>query len=203
MDKWKKLADIKTVNEVINALKERNIEAFFVENKEEAKNKVLEMIPEGQRALTSTSVTLEEAGIKEEIDNSGRFISVRKEYMGLSHDKDAEKIRQLRSTPDVMVGSVHAITESGEIIVASNTGSQLAGYSYGAFKLIIVVGTQKIVKDMDEAIKRLYEYVVPLEEKHMQDLYGVGTNVSKLLIINKETVKDRIKVIFVNEVLGF
>jgi hypothetical protein len=123
--------------------------------------------------------------------------------MALSHDKDADRIRELRSTPDVIIGSVHAVTEDGQVLIASNTGSQLAPYSYSASKVIWVVGTHKIVKSFEEGIKRINEYIVPLEEEHMQKLYGRGTNVSKLLVFNKEVAKDRVTLIFVNEVLGF
>lgn len=203
MDDWKKLKDKQTVEKVIDALAKRNIEAFFVENKEQARKKVWSLLPKGSRVLTSTSLTLEEIGIHDEIEKSTQIKSVRKEYMALDHKKDAAKIRQLRSTPDIVMGSIHGVTEDGQVLIASNTGSQLAPFVYSAPKVIWVVGTQKIIKNFDEGMKRLYEYVVPLEEQHMQKLYGVGTNVSKLLIFNKEVAKDRVKLIFVNEVLGF
>lgn len=203
MDNWKKLADKLTVEKVISALEPRNINAFYVESGQEAKEKVLSLLPKGSRVLTSTSITLETIGLHDEIEESNEIKSVRKAYMSLNHEKDSDKIRELRSTPEIVIGSVHAVTEGGEVIIASNTGSQLAPYAYSAKKVIWVVGTQKIVKDIDEGMKRIREYIVPLEEKHMQSLYGVGTNISKLLILNKEKAKDRITLIFVNEVLGF
>lgn len=203
MDTWDKLASKETVEKIIIELEKRGITAFFVQTKEDALKKVMEIIPHGSDVLVSTSVTAEQIGLKDEIDNSDDYISVRKQYMSLDHEKDAEKIRKLRSTPDYITGSVHAVTEKGEIIIASNTGSQIPGYAYSAGKVVWVVGTQKIVKNLDFAFKRLYEYVVPKEEKHMQDLYGIGTNVSKILIFNKEKAKDRVYIIFVNEVLGF
>lgn len=203
MDNWKKLKDRQTVEKVMSALMDRNINTSYVENGKEAKEKIWSMLPKGSRVLTSTSVTLEEIGIHDEIEKSTNIKSVRKEYMALDHKKDGARIRELRSTPEIIIGSVHAVTQNGEVVVASNTGSQIAPYAYSAKKVIWVVGTQKIVKDMEEAMRRLYEYVVPLEEKHMQSLYGVGTNVSKLLIFNKEKLKDRVTLIFVNEVLGF
>lgn len=203
MDNWDKLTPKETVEKIIIELEKRGITAFLVQTKEDALKKVMEIIPHGSDVLVSTSVTAEQIGLKDKIDNSDDYISVRKQYMSLNHEKDAEKIRKLRSTPDYITGSVHAVTEKGEIIIASNTGSQIPGYAYSAGKVIWVVGTQKIVKNLDFAFKRLYEYVVPKEEKHMQDLYGVETNVSKVLIFNKEKAKDRVYIIFVNEVLGF
>lgn len=203
MDNWKSLADKNTVDKVITALKERGIEGFFVETGKEAKKKVWEILTPGSRVLTSTSITLETIGLHDEIEKSADIRSVRKEYMALDHQKDGDRIKELRATPDFIIGSVQAVTEEGEVLIASNTGSQIAPYVYSAKKVIWVVGTQKIVKDLDAGMKRLYDYVVPLEEKHMQGLYGRGTNVSKLLIFNKEVALDRVKIIFVNEVLGF
>jgi L-lactate utilization protein LutC len=203
MDNWNKLANKVTVDKVIDALAKRNIESFYVDTGNDAKKKVFELLPKGSRVLTSTSITLETIGLHDEVEESTEIKSVRKEYMALDHEKDAAKIRELRSTPEIVIGSVHAVTHDGQVLIASNTGSQIAPYSYSAKKVIWVVGTQKIVKDLDEGMKRLNEYVVPLEEKHMQSLYGVGTNISKLLIFNKEVAKDRVTLIFVNEALGF
>lgn len=203
MDKFTKIPDDNTISETINALKERGIDAEVVETGEEAKEKVMSLLPEGSRALTSTSVTLEEIGIHDEIEKTNKVISVRKEYMALDHEKDAEKIRVLRSTPEIVIGSVHAVTKKGEVMIASNTGSQLAPYVYSAKKVIWVVGAQKIVNDLNEGNERLYKYIVPLEDKHMQSLYGVNTNVSKLLIFNREIAPDRVTLIFVKEKLGF
>lgn len=200
---WTKIPTDQEIKEVISALNDRNISAEVVASGEDAKNRVLELLPNGARVLTTTSITLEEIGIHDKIEQTDKVVSVRKEYMALDHTKDAEKIRHLRSTPDVVIGSAHAVTKNGEVLIASNTGSQLASYVYGADKVIWVVGAQKIVENLEEANKRLYEYVVPLENKHMQSLYGINTNVSKILIFNKEPVKDRIKLIFVKEVLGF
>lgn len=203
MKDFSALADKASIDETIKNLKPRNITAFLVENSEEAKKKIIELLPKHARVLASTSVTLEETGIKDLIDQGADYVSVRKEYMAFDHEKEADKIRISRSTPDIIVGSVHAVTKQGEVIIASNTGSQLPGYTAGAGKVIWVVGVQKIVDNLDEAMERLNDYVVPLEEKHMQGLYGVGTNVSKLLIFNKEVKTDRVILIFVNEKLGF
>ena len=95
------------------------------------------------------------------------------------------------------------MTEDGKILVASKTGSQMAAYVYGASHVIFVAGAQKIVKDLDEGIRRIYEHSLPLEEKRAMKAYDVGSEVNKMLIINKEIQKGRIKMILVNEVLGF
>ncbi|HYM65148.1 MAG TPA: LUD domain-containing protein [Candidatus Sulfotelmatobacter sp.] len=203
MNNWNKLVDKKIVEETIENLKSRGIDSFFVETAIDAKEKVLELLPKDSKVLVGQSQTLNEIGITDEIENSDKYISVRKEYTGLDRQKDADKIRILRSTPDIILGSVHAVTESGEILIASNTGSQLASYVSGAGKVIWVIGLQKIVENLDSGFKRVYEYVLPLESERLKKLYGVGSNVSKLLIYNKEVVPGRVTIIFVNQSLGF
>ena len=203
MKDFSKLAQKQTVEEIITNLKQRGINAFSVETGEDAKKKVMEIIPKGTRVLASASVTLETTGIRNEIDESGKYVSVRKEYMAFDREKEADKIRISRSTPDFIVGSVHAVTEKGEVMIASNMGSQLAGYVYGAGKVIWVVGTQKIVKDIDMGFERIYKHSFPLESERLKKQFGVESNVSKILIYNKEPFTNRITLIFVNEVLGY
>ena len=203
MKDFKELADKQAIEETIKNLKPRGIEVFFVETGKEAKNKVLEIIPKGSRVLTGQSQTANQIGLPEELDDSGEYISVRKEYMALDREKDADKIRVARSTPDFIVGSVHAVTKQGEVLIASHTGSQLAAYVSGAGKVIWVVGAQKIVNDLEEAEKRIFEYVLPLESERLKKLYGVGSKVSKLLRFSNEVVSGRVTLILVNEKLGF
>lgn len=203
MNKWTTIPTDEEIEKVIAALKERNINAEVVNTGKEAKEKILSLLPNGSRVLVSASVSAEEIGLKDEIENSNNLVSVRKEYMALDRATDAVKIRKLRGAPEIIIGSVHAVTKNGEVLIASNTGSQLAPYVYSAQKVIWVVGAQKIVENIEEGMKRINEYIVPLEEKHMQSLYGVSTNVSKILIFNKEVAKERVTLIFVKEVLGY
>lgn len=203
MNKWTKLADRTTIEEIEKKLKENGVESFYTKTAKEAKSKVLELIPKGTRVLTAQSQTLLDAGITQEIEDSDHYVSVRKEYMALDRVKESDKIRTARSIPDYIVGSVNAITKKGEILIASNTGSQITAYAGGAGKVIWVIGIQKIVNNLDEGLKRIYEYVLPLESERLKKLYGVGSNVSKLLIFDKEVVRGRVTIIFVNESLGF
>ena len=102
-----------------------------------------------------------------------------------------------------MVGSVHAVTEDGKIVIASNSGSQLAPYAFSAAKVIWIVGTQKIVKNLDEAMKRIEEYTLKLEDERLMNVYGMHSSIRKVLTINSEIMPGRITLIFVKEVLGF
>lgn len=203
MDQWNQLTDKPTVDKTITALRENGIEAFFVDNKQSASEKILNLIPKGAEIMNMTSVTLEIISTTKEINESGNYNSVRNKLNSMDRSTQGLEMQKMGAAPEWVIGSVHAVTQDGSVLIASNTGSQLPAYVYGSSHVIWVVGTQKIVKDTDEGIKRIYDYVLPLESERAKKAYGTGSNVSKLLIINKEVKPDRITLIFVNEVLGF
>lgn len=190
------------INKTADALRPNGFSVEIVENGDEAKEKVLALIPKGSEVFTATSVTLESTGIDKALNNSENYKPVRDKLYSKTVDKRDKK--RLGAAPEYAVGSVHAITEDGKVVVASNTGSQMSSYVYGADHVIWVVGAQKIVKDLDEAMKRIYDYVLPLESERAHKAYGVeGSFVSKLLIFNREAQLDRITIIIVKEPLGF
>src|SRR4030095_3758051 len=161
------------------------------------------MIPEGSEVFLGASVTLETLGIKDIIDKSGRYDDIRTKMFAMDRETQGREIRKLGGAPDFAAGSVHAVTEEGLVMIASNTGSQLGPYASGAGKVIWVVGAQKIVKDLDEGLRRIYEYDLPLETEHMRQLYNAGTGVNKVLIVNREIRPNRITMIIVKEQLGY
>lgn len=185
------------------ALEANNIQAFIAANGEAAKKKVFELIPQGAEVLSMTSVTLDALGISKEINESGKYNSVRTNFLNKDAVPPREK-QKMGAAPEWAIGSVHAVTLDGKVIIASNTGSQLPAYAYGANHVMWVVGAQKIVKNLDEGMKRLYEYILPLESERAKKAYGVpGSFISKLLIVNREVQKGRITVILINESLGY
>ncbi|HZM21111.1 MAG TPA: LUD domain-containing protein [Anaerolineales bacterium] len=198
-----KLVDNKQIERVVKALEANGIHAVIAENGEEAKHMFFEMIPEGSEVFLGASVTLETLGIKDIIDKSGRYDAIRPKMFAMDRETQGREIRKLGGAPDFAAGSVHAVTEEGLVMIASNTGSQLGPYASGAGKVIWVVGAQKIVKDLDEGFRRIYEYNLPLETEHMRQLYNAGTGVNKMLIINREIRPNRITMIIVKEQLGF
>jgi hypothetical protein len=204
---WNKLASKSTLNKTVKALKTAGIESIIVPTSNDAKKKVLSLIPKEAEVFQMTSVTLDTIGISKEINDSGKYNSVRNKFLKLDRVKDGIKMQKLGAAPEWVVGSVHAVTEDGKVLIASNTGSQLSAYVYGAAHVIWVVGTQKIVANLDEAMKRIYDYVLPLETVRARKAYGLPdtfhSNVSKLLIVNKEVNPKRITIIFVTEELGF
>ena len=184
------------------ALRENGLEVFIAADGAAAKAKALEIIPAGAEVMTNTSQTGESIGLYKELNESGKYDPVRKKFAAMDK-KDAGRKRRLGAAPVWSIGSVHAVTETGSALVASATGSQLPGYINGAAHVLWVVGAQKIVPDFESAMKRIYDYVLPLEDARAQKAYGVGSAVNKMMILNKEAAKGRINMILIKEVLGF
>ena len=198
-----KLASDDQIKRAAEALEANGIHPVIAENGEEAKRIFFELIPEGAEIFLGASVTLETLGIKDEIDKSGRYDALRPKMFAMNRETQGREIRKLGGAPDYAAGSVHAVTEDGQVLIASKTGSQLGPYASGAGKVIWVVGAQKIVKDFNEGLRRIQEYCYPLEEEHMQQLYKTGTGINKILIVNNEIRPNRITMIIVKEELGF
>lgn len=204
MANWDKLANDQSIQTTIDSLQKNGIEAEIVATSKEAKKRVLKIIPPQAEVLTMTSETLNAASLTDEINKKdGQYKPIRDKLYSMDRNTQKQEMNRLGAAPEYAVGSVHAVTEDGRLLIASNSGSQLPSYVYAAGKVILVVGAQKIVKNTDEGIKRIYEYVLPLEDKRAQKAYGVSSNVSKLLIINKEVATGRLRVIIVKEKLGF
>jgi L-lactate utilization protein LutC len=197
------LADNSRVRRAAAALEANGISALRAADAAEAKEVVLGLIPEGSQVHHGASISLDVAGITDEIDKSGRYESLRPRIFSMDRQTRADEIRRLSSAPEVMLGSVHAVTETGSLLAASMGGSQLGPYVSGAARVILVVGTQKIVPDLEEGLRRIDEYSFPLEDARAQAAYGIHSAVNKVLIINREIVPGRITVVFVDEVLGF
>jgi LUD domain len=185
------------------ALEANGITVYRAPNNAEAKRIVLDLIPVGSQVHHGASQSLDASGIAEEIERSGRYEPLRSRVFSMDRATQADEIRRLTASPDVMLGSVNAVTETGSLVAASATGSQLGPYVSGAGKVILVVGTQKIVPDLQDALRRIDEYVFPLEDARTQAAYGVHSGVSKLLIINREWTPERITVVLCDEALGF
>ena len=191
------------IDRTVGALRQNGINAMVVENGAEARQKFLAMLPEGAEVMNMTSMTLEAIGVAQEILESGRYQAVRKRLLSMDKHTQASEMHKLGAGPDWAVGSVHAVTEAGEVLVASATGSQLPAYAYGAQHVIWVVGAQKLVKDFAEGMQRLHEYSLPYEDERSRKAYGVGSGVNKVLVINQEGTRERISMIIVKEKLGY
>ena len=196
-------ADDARVTRTATALEANGIGVLRAADAADAKRIVLGLIPAGSQVYHGASQSLADSGITEAIEKSGRFDPIRPRIWSMDRQTQGDEIRRLTSSPDVMLGSVHAVTETGSLVAASMGGSQLGPYVSGAGRVILVVGTQKIVSDLDEAMRRVYDYAFPLEDARAQAEYGIHSAVNKVLIINREITPGRVTVVLVDEVLGF
>ena len=197
------VAEDASVKRATAALEANGITVLRAPDHDEARRIVLDLIPDGAQVHHGASQSLEVSGIVDAIEKSGRYEHLRPRLWSMDRTTQADEIRRLGAAPDVMLGSVHAVTETGSLITASMGGSQLGPYVSGAGKVILVVGTQKIVPDLEEGLRRVNDYAFRLEDARAQLAYGIHSAVNKVLIINREIVPGRITVVFVDEVLGF
>jgi acyl-CoA hydrolase len=202
--KWTTLASEETIEKTKSALIGNGFEVIVATDREDAKQKTLALIPEGAEIMTMTSITLKDLGIADEINTSGKYDSVRNKLNSMDHATQGREMKKLGAAPDYAIGSVTALTQDGHAIIASNTGSQLPAYAYGASHVIFVVGSQKIVPNNDEGIKRAYEHALPLESVRAHEAYGVpGSSINKMLIFDTENTKGRVTIVIVPENLGY
>ena len=200
--RWGVRADDVRVKRTMAALEANGITVLRASDAA-AKRMVLDLIPDASPVHQGASQTLDVLGITYEIEKSGRYAALRPRIWSMDRETEAHEIRRLGAAPDVMLGSVHAVTETGSLLAASMSGSQLGPYASGAGRVIFVVGTQKIVPDLEQGLLRINEYAYRLEDARAQAAYGVRSAVNKVLIINREITPGRITVVFVDEVLGF
>ena len=197
------LADDVRVRRTTAALEGNGFEVLRAADAAEANRIVLGLIPDGSHVYHGASETLATTGITDAIEKSGRYEPIRPRNWSMDRVTQADEMRRLSASPDVMLGSVHAVTETGSLMAASMGGGQLGPYASGAGRVVLVVGTQKLVSDLDEGLRRINEYSFPLEDARAQAAYGIHSAVNKVLIINAEINPGRIIVVLVDEVLGF
>ncbi len=200
------IPDSKVINETADALRERGVEVFIVSNRNEALNKIKEIIPKGASVNNGSSRTLEEIGFIDYLKSDTHGWN--NLHAAVVAEKDPAQQGELRNKAlfaEYYLGSVHAISETGEMIIASASGSQLPHIAFTSLNLIFVAGVQKIAPTYDGAMKRLREYVIPLEDKRMKDAGMGGTMLSKIFTFEREPVfmGRKVRMILVKEKLGF
>lgn len=201
-DQFSTAAPEAIIQGVATAIRANNIDVRVVDTRAEAKDLVLELVPTGAEVHSGKSKTLQDLGLVQELFESGRYDSVRGRYMKMDRQTQSREIRKLMAAPDYMLGSVQAVTDSGDLVVASASSSQLGPYASGAGRLILVVGSQKIVRDLDEAMRRIEQKVFPYEDEIVRERMKIGTFIGKLLILRREWIDGRITVILVREPVG-
>jgi hypothetical protein len=168
-----------------------------------ARTRITDLIPEGASVFTGASETLRLSGIEDDLNASGRYDAIKPRVLAIDRVSGADDIRRLLAGPDVIVGSVHALTETGSLAIASGSGSELPGYAGGAGRAIWVVGAQKVVPDLAAALRRVDDHCLPLESARTLEVHGWPSAVNRLLILNAEHRPGRGTVLLLREAVGF
>ena len=197
------LASAERIATAAAALQRNGIGSHVTGSGAEARRLVSSLLPDGAEVYNNTSQTLEAIGVADDIERSGRYQPLRLRLYRMDREMQRREMRTLAASPDYVVGSVHALTEGGSLLIASASGSQLGPLVSGAGHVILVIGAQKIVSDVPTGMRRIYEYCYPLEDARARRAYGVPSGVNNILIINKVITPGRVTAIIVNERLGF
>jgi len=168
-----------------------------------ARARIKDLIPVGASVFTGASETLRLSGIEQDLNASGRYDAIMTRGQAMDRGTQLAEIWRLISTPDVIVGSVHAVTETGSLVIASASGSQLPGYAGGSLRAIWVVGAQKVVPDLSTALRRVEDHCLPLESDRAMKVYGQPSAINRLLILNAEPEPGRGIVLLLREAVGF
>jgi hypothetical protein len=196
-------APAESLQQAAAALTAHGFTADILDDAAAARSRVKDLIPEGASVFTGASETLRLSGIDEDINTSGRYQAIKPHVLAMDRVTGADDIRRLLASPDVAVGSVAAVTETGSLVVASGSGSQLPGYAGGAARAIWVVGAQKVVPDLSTALRRVEDHCLPLESARTQVAYGWRSAINRLLILNAEPRPGRGIVLLLREAIGF
>ena len=201
-ERFTALPDAQELAATVVALEEHGFSVEVVDGPDDARTAVLARIPAGSSVMTNTSVTLTETGIADAINDGGPYESARNKMFALDFETQVQQMKAIGGQPDYALGSVHAVTHDGTLVIASASGSQLASYAWGAANVIFVVGAQKLVPTLQAAHERINTYSLKLEDARAYAAYGQHSVVGKVLEIHQEQ-PGRISVVLIRQAVGF
>ena len=201
-DSFTTLPDEHALQATVVALEEHGFSVELVDDLDAARQAVLARIPEGSSVMTNTSVTLQETGIADAINDGGPYESARNKMFALDFETQVQQMKAIGGQPGYALGSAHAVTRDGSLVIASASGSQLASYAWGAANVIFVIGAQKLVPDLAAAHQRIYQHSLKLEDARAQAAYGQHSYVGKVLEIHQE-LPGRIHIVLIRQQVGF
>jgi hypothetical protein len=201
-DRFTTLPDEHTLAATVTALEEHGFSVEVVDDLDAARQAVLARIPRGSSVMTNTSVTLADTGIADAVNENGHYESARARMAGLDFATQLQEMKAIGGQPDYALGSVHAVTRDGTLVIASASGSQLASYAWGAANVIFVVGAQKLVPTLEAARERLYSHSLVLEDARAVVAYGQHSTVGKILEIHSE-LPGRIHIVLIRQAVGY
>ena len=190
-----------TLEALAERLRARNFEVVILDDGAAATAEVLARVPEGSQVHTGKSKTLEDIGIFQEFMENEKYDFIRRRTLKMDRKTQLDEMRKAGAAPDIMVNSAHAVTEAGQIVMTSATGSQIGPIAYGAGKLILVIGSQKVVPDLDTAFRRIEDYVIPYEEDRLNVAHGVA-RMNRTLILEGDHTPGRTTIILVRQPIG-
>ena len=196
------LPDEQRLESTVVALEEHGFSVEVVDDLDAARDAALARIPDRASVMTYTSVTLQQTGIEKAINDGGPYDSIRNKMMALDFATQAQQMKAIAAQPDYALGSVHAVTRDGTVVIASASGSQLAALAWGATNVIFVVGAQKLVATLDAAHERIFKHSLKLEDARALAAYGQNSSVGKILEIHQE-LPGRIHIILIRQPVGF
>jgi hypothetical protein len=189
------------IQAVAAALTANNMETVVVDTGQEAAQRVLDLVPEGAEVHSGKSKTIEDIGLHAAFE-SGPYEWIRGRYVKMDRQTQAREIRKLTGAPDYMLGSAQAIMQEGALVFASYSASQIGPIATGAGRVLLVVGSQKIVPNLEMAIRRIETHVFPYEDASLRAQLGVGTKLAKLLVSYAGARPGRVTVFLVREPVG-
>jgi L-lactate utilization protein LutC len=203
---FNELATSEQLTTTVHALRANGFLAESVKTSKEAFDKIISMIPAGATVMNGSSQTLEQIGFIEYLKSGAHGWN--NVHATIVNEQDPVKKSELRKqalTSEYYLGSVHAVSQAGELVIASASGSQLPHLVFTSQHIILVVSTQKITPTLSDAMTRLEEYVFPLEDQRMKDAGMGGSILSKILLLKREPafMGRSVTVLFVEEKLGY
>jgi hypothetical protein len=201
-ESFAKAASEESIQRAAKALRARNFAVEVFDTPAQARAYVVSILPKDQSVLTASSETVRLSGLDEDINRSGKFNAIRPQLEKMDRNTQRAEMRKIGAAPDVVVGSVHAVTEDGRVVAASASGSQLGTYAYGAGRVIWVVGSQKVVPDMETAMRRVQLYSYPKEDIRAREKYGMPSALLKVLTMNGD-FPGRVTMVIVREPIGY
>lgn len=196
-------ADETAIAAAVAGLQARGYQVQRVPDANAARQAALELLPRGAEVFTASSTTAEAIRLTQQIDGTDRYEATRPRLMAMDPATQMDQMRRLAAAPQWVVGSAHALTHDGDLVIASASGSQLASMAYGARHVLLIIGAQKIVTDLDTAMRRIREYSLPLEDARARSAYGMGSAVHKVLTLHGDPEPSRMHVLLVDEPLGY
>lgn len=201
------------INRTIEALNKNNMNGYFVKDNEELLEKLKELIKDGDKVAFGGSMSIIEAGVLDFL-RKGNYELLDRYKEGLTKEEIVD-IYKGAFTSDCYIASSNAVTENGELYNVDGNGNRVSAMLYGPEKVILICGINKIVKNVDEAIKRNREFSAPMNARRLNkktpcakvgycmDCKSEDRLCNEYTLIRRQNNKERMHVIFLNDDLGY